>query len=192
MTYRIDFPNITCEEELHAFRDSSIPDQRRIKSVSFLKSLDAEDSRMHKHEGQQYFIPPSLYQDLSKLYEILKERGFRNIFFIDRASLVEEFKLSGKRPNRDIITKLNYLRDKLCLRYYIYEENTNNPTFKICLNPLYGFVYQKDPRQPTEIDGNIITYNDPPTSFYSCMFRAIESYYLAAYHIFPSLLDEEP
>lgn len=192
MIPRIDYPNITSEQQLYEFRDASVPDRRRMKYASFLRSLDAEDSRMHKHDGQPYMITPSLYQDLSKLYEILKERGFRNIFFIDRSSLIDEFKLSGQRPNRDLLTKLNSLQDKLCLRWYVYEETTSNPTYKICLNPLYGFVYQKDPRQPKEVDGNIITFTDPHVSFYSCMFRAIESYYLAAYNRMSNIITTPP
>lgn len=184
---RQDFPWIETPEQLEEFKHSCTEDLRRMKHVSFLRALDAEDSRMHKHQGQPFLITPTLYIEISLLYDMLVERGFRNIFFATQSDLIEHFKIQGKRPNRDLLNKLDNLQSKMVLRYYTYTKS-NCLLIKIVLNPLYGFVFQKDAREYIDEDGNIFSPDNTTTTFYSVFFQAVHSYYLPFYTSLPSYL----
>lgn len=183
-----DFPCITSQQQLDAFKRERTLDLRRMKSVSFLRSLDAEDSRMHKHEGTPYYIQPSFYQDMCKLYDVLAQSGYRNILFCKQQDLIDVFKLGGKRPNRDLHNKLESLKKKYALRYYTSEHGIESTYIKIVLNPLYGFVFQKDNFPPTE-QSDVVTYRKGHnTSFYSVMHQAIHSFYKPVYSNLPSVI----
>jgi hypothetical protein len=174
-----DFPLMQTPEDLKQLKRELIKDHRRVKHSSFLSSLDQYDSHRHKHSGEPYMLPRDLYKDISDLYELLCLFGVLNIFIVSQATLLEKFKIDGKRPARDLKNKLESLEKRMVICYYYFTKSLTQPQdyYKIILNPNYGFVYAMNPR-PVDTDTGEI-YNDQITDFYTAMLSRIDRYYKA-------------
>lgn len=176
LTNKHEHPNITTQEQLDNLKRELTHDLRRLHYYSKLRQLDYEDSRFHKHLGQPYYLPRAIYVHLDTLKECLFERGFLNIIICERTYLYERLKLDGSKPYRDLKDLLDRLEDRLCIRWM----EVDKTTIKIVLNPLYGYVYSKSPRQRDWLDDT--TTSDQQTSFYTAFYSSIENYYRSIWH----------
>lgn len=177
LTYKHEHPNVTTQEQLDALKRELTQDLRRLHYYSKLRQLDYEDSRFHKHLGLPYCLPRAIYVQLDTLKECLFERGFLNIIICERTYLYDRLKLDGSKPYRDLKDLLDKLEDRLCLRW----DEVDKTSLKIILNPLYGYVYSKSPRQREWGEEGVISY-DQQTSFYTAFYSSIESYYRSIWH----------
>lgn len=192
MIPRIDYPEITSPEDFKAYSKALFVDRRKFITRSFIQEYDKQDAMNMKKANSKSLLDDETLRVINCLFDMLSEKGWRNIFFTSREELSK--KLYGKElPRTTLRYKLDKMRVSGILRIYDHKQGIKNNLLKVCINPAYGYrwqnIYTEEEDNPSLVGTDVcMTENDKPSPISSSFYRIMNT---AKYNWCESLIQDE-
>lgn len=149
---KCDRPEITSPNDFDRIAKELYLDRRKFITRSFTLAMDKEDAWQMKKNDTEAYLPEPVLKQLAKLYSLLRQKGFMNIFFCTKEELSKS--LYGEVLHKDTLKyRLEKLRVSGILRIYHKDHGVKHNLWKVCINPSYGYKWQDvPPRQISKHD----------------------------------------